>query len=413
MKKILLIGWKDVQLAFRDRASLILMLAAPFLLTLGLGLITGRFSGNTNSGLNAIPVVIVNQDNGELGAALIDVFNSDDLADLVAVTLIENASDARAAVDDDDSAAAIIIPHGFSESIFATQTGEVISIEIYKNPTRPTSSGVIKSIVTGFLHQVEFGRVNSIVAITKLIQNGIIQPEQAAQLGAEIGKRSALASMENAPISVHGSTTQNTAPPFDVLAYMAPGMALMFLMYTVTNGGRTIIAEQLGGTLPRLMVAPVSMPQVLAGKALGIYLTGVLQMLILIGGTALLFNIRWGDWLSVLVLVLMAVFGALGWGLLITVVAKTPAQVANIGSAIMLIFGILGGSFADRSFLPGWLKTLGSITPNAWALDGFVALALGDSLLKILPYLAALLAMGLILFALTAFLFNRRGGFQR
>ena len=61
MKKIFLIGWKDVKLAFRDRAALILMLAAPFLLTLGMGFVTGRFSGSSSSGMSNIPVVIVNQ----------------------------------------------------------------------------------------------------------------------------------------------------------------------------------------------------------------------------------------------------------------------------------------------------------------------------------------------------------------
>ncbi|MEK7328115.1 MAG: hypothetical protein AAB217_22965, partial [Chloroflexota bacterium] len=62
MKKILTIALKDVTLAFRDRAALILMLAAPFVLTLGLGFVTGRFSGGSNSGLSNIPVVVVNQD---------------------------------------------------------------------------------------------------------------------------------------------------------------------------------------------------------------------------------------------------------------------------------------------------------------------------------------------------------------
>jgi multidrug efflux pump subunit AcrA (membrane-fusion protein) len=41
------------------------------------------------------------------------------------------------------------------------------------------------------------------------------------------------------------------AVDFDVLAYMAPGMALLFLMYTVSYGGRSILAERAQGTLPR------------------------------------------------------------------------------------------------------------------------------------------------------------------
>lgn len=61
MLKLLLIGIKDLKLMFRDRAALIFMLLAPFLLTIGLGFVTGRFSGGS-TGLSDIPVVIVNLD---------------------------------------------------------------------------------------------------------------------------------------------------------------------------------------------------------------------------------------------------------------------------------------------------------------------------------------------------------------
>jgi ABC-2 type transport system permease protein len=413
MKKILLIGWKDLRLVFRDRASLILMLAAPFLLTLGLGLVSGRFSGTSNSVISSIPVIIVNQDGGQLGDALVEVFQSADLDELVDPTLQTDAGAARGAVNANESAAAVIIPAGFTDSVFAIEEAPVVKIEVYTNPERPTSSSVIRAIVEGFLNQVELGRVNGIVTITQLIQNGYIQTADAARLGNEIGQRSAQDGSQEALITLQGRADESVDPPFDVLAYMAPGMALMFLMYTVANGGRSILAEQTEGTLPRLLVAPVTMAQALAGKAVGIFFSGVAQMLILIGGTALLFRINWGSWPAVIVLVLTAVFGALGWGLLLTVVAKTPSQVANIGSAMMLAFGILGGSFYDISAMPQWLRWISFITPNAWALQGFTDLAEGDGFAGIAVPVAGLLAMGVILFALTVFLFLRRGGLRR
>ena len=59
MPKSILIALKDVTLAFRDIGGLLLMLAAPFALTVGIGLVTGRFTGNTNAGVSDIPVIIV------------------------------------------------------------------------------------------------------------------------------------------------------------------------------------------------------------------------------------------------------------------------------------------------------------------------------------------------------------------
>ncbi len=96
MRKILLIGWKDLTLAFRDRAALLLTLAAPFCLILGLGFVTGHFSGSSG-GLGNIGVVLVNQDGAQLGNALVSVFQSSDLADLVTPTVLDDPADRAAA----------------------------------------------------------------------------------------------------------------------------------------------------------------------------------------------------------------------------------------------------------------------------------------------------------------------------
>ena len=117
MKKLFLIGLKDVKLAFRDRAALILMLLAPFLLTLGLGFVTGRFSGGSSNGISHIPVVLVNQDGKQLGTALVDLFQSRDLSELVAPTLSNDPSAARKLVDENQAVALVVIPAGFTDSI--------------------------------------------------------------------------------------------------------------------------------------------------------------------------------------------------------------------------------------------------------------------------------------------------------
>ena len=151
----------------------------------------------------------------------------------------------------------------------------------------------------------------------------------------------------------------------------------------------------------------------LAGKVFGIFLTGLAQMAILIVASTLLFNLQWGDPLAVAALVVAAVIGATGWGLLLTAVAKSPSQVSSLGSAIMLTFGILGGSFISLNNLPSWVQVLSRFTPNAWGLEGFTALALGGGLPQVALPVAALLGMGAALFGAAVLLFNRQGLVQR
>jgi ABC-2 type transport system permease protein len=203
------------------------------------------------------------------------------------------------------------------------------------------------------------------------------------------------------------------AVDFDILAYMAPAMALMFLMYTVSYGGRSILAERAQGTLLRLIVSPTVTSQVMGGKVMGIFFMGVAQMSILILASAVFFQVHWGDPLGVAVLILAAVFGAAGWGMLITAMARTPAQVGSVGSAIMLIFGILGGSFVSLEQMHPFVQALSKITPNAWGLDGFTTLALGGKLQDLTQPVTALLIMGVVLFTISVVLFNRNGIMQK
>jgi len=417
MKKLFLIGFKDLKLVFRDKAALTFMLLAPFLLTLGLGFVTGAYGSSSSSGINQIKVIVVNQDDGQLGESLVELFQSEDLAELVAPTLATDPETARAQIDADEAAAAVIIPAGFTDSIIPQDnqapSEEVLQIEIYKNPIAPVSAGVIQSIVEEFISRVETGRVGGEVTVTQMLAAGLITPDQINAIAMEMGQRQATAADDQPAITLQAAKSGQEQQAFNPMAYMAPGMALMFLMFTVSNGGRSILSEQARGTLPRLLVSPTNSAQVLIGKIFGIYVTGVMQMLILIVACSLLFGIQWGDPLGMLILVLAAVFGATGWGMLITSLVRTPGQVSSIGMAVMLTFGILGGTFIQTSVMPGWFQWFSKITPNAWGLDGFTILGLGGSLADLGKPLLGLTVMGVALFGLSILLFGRRSFAQK
>lgn len=413
MKKMFLIGLKDVRLAFRDRAALILMLAAPFLLTLGMGFVTGRvFGTETSGGLSEIPVLIVNQDDGAIGQALAELFQSPELAGLVDATILGDAAEARRQIDADAASAAVIIPAGFSRGV-STAGAAARPVELYTNPTRETSAGVIRTIVEEFTQRLATQQAAIQVTVGQLIRQGVAPASDAARLAERIAANTDFTASENTSIRLETVNAGREAVEFDVLAFIAPGMALMFLMFTVSNGGRSLLVEQALGTLPRLLIAPITTAQVLGGKVIGIFLTGAAQMFILIGASALLFRLNWGDPLAVIALVLAAVFGASGWGLLITALAHSPGQVSGIGSAVMLIFGVLGGSFVSLEQMGPAIQAFSMITPNAWGLTGFSILAGGGSLAEIGAPIAALLGMGALLFAIAGFIISRQGFVRR
>lgn len=413
MKKIFTIGLKDLKNTFRERAAII-MLLAPFLLTLAMGFITGEFTGDENGGISDIPVTVVNLDGPGLGAALEDTFKLG-FGGLFSLVEASSVSHAREQVEADEVAAAILIPEGFTSSIIPDESGmtndQVATVEIYANPAWPISAGIVRDLVDGFMVSVETGSVGGQVAAAQLIESGVVSAQEAGQIGMEIGTQLSAQVGNVSMISLEGQEgTEEDEGAFSPIAVLAPSMAILFLMYTTSSvGGRSILAEREEGTLPRMLTTPSTVSQVLGGKVLGTFLVGVAQMSILILTSSLLFSVNWGDPLAVFLLILCAVAGATGWGILLASIARTSSQVASVGTALMLLFGILGGSFSGTAGLPGALAFISKITPNAWAQEGFIELAGQGMLSDILPSMAGLLVMAVILFAIAVFFFRRRG----
>lgn len=415
MRKIFDIACKDLISMFRDPAALAMMLITPFALTLVIAFAFGGGSGGT--GLSDIPVVIVNHDSGEFGAFLVQAFESDELADLVEPSLLDDDAAARAAVDTDETAAAVIIPSGFSASIMpsgpaqsdaVTPAGRKSVIEVYANPTRPISAGVVEGIVDEFLSQVTSGLAGGQVSVMQLVTDGLLLPQQAQALGQEIGERVGRQTADERLITVKSETGEGGGEGFDWLSYMSASMAILFLMFTVTAGGRSILMERDEGTLPRMLTTPTTAAQALGGKMVGIYATGLAQLTVLIAAGGLLFGVRWGKFLPLALVVLALVAAATAWGMLMAAYARTPGQANAIGTALSLVFGAAAGNFLPRQTLPHWLQVASYISPNAWGVEAFNSLMSGGSAADVaLPVLALLLMTG-VLFAAAMLAFRRQ-----
>jgi ABC-2 type transport system permease protein len=280
---------------------------------------------------------------------------------------------------------------------------------VYADPEREVSSQIAIAVVESFIQQVELARVSGQVAVEQMLAAGLIDPQKAVETGMRIGERAVSERSSGASIRlVSSEKSVDPVKSFDPMAYFAPSMAMLFLMYTVALGGRNLLAEKETGTLARLVSAPIHEAAILGGKLLGIFLLAIAQMSILILANALIFGLRFGDPRGVAALIVGLAAAASGWGILLAAVARTPGQVSNIGIAIMLTFGVLGGSFMPISAMPEWFNLLAKITPNAWGIQGFVALGYGDTLPQLAGTLAGLFGMAAILFILSVVLIRRR-----
>jgi len=126
------IALKDMTRSFRSAFAVVFMFGVPLLVTGMFYFMFGTIASDGEFTLPKTKVVIANLDAGgpkfqvnpknipggkkadTMGDLIVSILQSEDMADLIEITLATSAQSARAAVDSQSSQVAIIIPSDFS-----------------------------------------------------------------------------------------------------------------------------------------------------------------------------------------------------------------------------------------------------------------------------------------------------------
>jgi len=284
-----------------------------------------------------------------------------------------------------------------------------VVVEIYASPNWRISAGVVRGIVTQVLEQMNMTTQGLTIVMEALIARGALGSE-GVEGGAGWFPGVAGDSFEDVgegELPVRVEIVSPTGRGFRWLDYSATSMAILFLMFAVTAGGRTLLAERQGGTLPRLLVSPTPALTILTGKMGGILMTGLLQLFVLWGATTVI-GAYWGAPLGVVAAIVVLVVCATGVGALISAWAENAGQAGAIGTAVTLVASAVSGTFFPRMNLPGWVQTLSLITPNAWGIEIFSALQSGQRLIEIVPLLGGALGLAALYYVAALVGFRRQ-----
>lgn len=378
MRAALTIAAKDLRTRLRDRSALVVAIVAPFGLAAILGLLIPGDDGSLDltyayADLDRTPVSATFAD-GPL-AAIVE-------AGIAEVIEVGSEAEARQAVDRGDANAAIVMPSGFGAAV---QGGGASDVLVIGRPDGGTSAGVAQAIVRGYAAELEAVRL---AVATVLEGSGPHDPAAVAALAERAAATADPARVSAAAAEVRqvGGTT-----------YYAAAMAIFFLFFTAQFGVLSLLSERRKGTLPRLVAAPIRPWSIVAGKALGGFLLGVVAMAVLVVASTVLLGARWGDPLAVALLVLAAVIAAMGITAAITTLARTEEQAGGWNAIVAVTLAILGGAFFPVSQGPEILASLSLVTPHAWFMRGLDQLSVASTgIADIGPSLAALLAFGLV-----------------
>ncbi len=412
MRKIIDIAINDLRIVFRERGIWINLLVIPIILSVVIGLANGAGgSSDTASTGPSILIDVIDEDSSPLSGQFLDELraananfvlcpldnNNGDVCQLGGNTF--DAAQAETRLREQTSLALLELPAGFSAAL---ESGTNVGIVYRSNEEATAPSYILQAVqatVQRFGASIVAGRVGGQVVAD--LPGTALGDAERAQLVADIRQR-AQTILNDQPSVVNAviGTPQEAATANDGgFNQSVPGIATMYVMFAIFPAAVALMTERKQGTLQRLVTLPLTRAQILGGKMLARFLLGMLQYaIVFVFGYFL--GVRYGS--DPVALGLTMVLFALcitALTLALSTLLKNENQAGAITLLLTLTLAPLGGAWWPLEVVPDWMRTIGHISPVAWAMDSYSSLIFhGGGLADVLPYLGVLAALTVVFF---------------
>jgi ABC-2 type transport system permease protein len=179
-----------------------------------------------------------------------------------------------------------------------------------------------------------------------------------------------------------------------------PGFILFAIFFIVLPLSGNMISEKSEGSFLRLRTTPAPI-RVLLGAKVAVYsAVGLIQFaLMLFVGTYILpefFGLPQVDpgnqTIALIITSISSTLAAIGLGLLIGSIFTTQGQAASFGSTLVVILGVISGTFLPVYLMPRLVQKISLVSPIRWGIESYLDLFYRQgSLLSILHYILLLL----------------------
>lgn len=402
LNQILALAWKDLKIFFKDPGAVALIFLQPFMFIVVMSYALG---GLFEPGGDQIQLMAVNQDRGTQAAAILRQL--DDMEGFQVEMTWEGQALTREMAEklivEEKRNLALVFPPDFTEVLeqdLSAAERHTTKVLVIVDPA--TSSQFVEPILGTLQGLIERGTYTAMMPK----ELDYILERLAPQTPAEQRERFKAQAQEAMSGGLLGGgepvvTVERTTPAGmqvekypDTFQQNVPGYTIYGIFWIVSLLAGSVLEEKRQGTFRRLLVAPMNRAVMLAGKLVPYYIINLIQLAIMLGASSLLFGMSLGYSPAGLVVVsLAAAATATGLGVLVSTLARTEAQVGGLTVLLLLTLSALGGCFVPRFIMPEWLRTIGLVTPHAWALDAYQDLLVrGYGLLQVLPKVGALAA---------------------
>jgi ABC-2 type transport system permease protein len=395
----------------RDRVAQMMVFLLPIVF---FSIFAMVFGGQSFSAMPHVKVAVVDEDHSDMSGYLIEAMKADPSLAVTdsAQAALESSGPRRGGRDDvarvplDRARAtgmvrdgnvpvAVILPKGWGAT-FPNLDGHGMKADVIADVSDPVAS----HLAVGLLQ-----RCAGVV-----LRGGPSATQTAVRDGAGTGSGSGGNDPANlVATNVVDLMADRRRGGGRMISFYAAGIAVMFLLFSASAAGGSLLDEQDSGTLERVLGTRVGMNGLLLAKWLHITLLGITQIVVMFLWGMFVFKLDLMAHLPGFAIMTVATAAAAAaLGLVMATASRSRQQLMGIANIVILSMSAIGGSMFPRFLMSPGMQKLGLITFNAWALDGYLKVFWRElPLTSLAPQLGVLAGLTVVFLATARWLARR------
>ncbi|MEI6683624.1 MAG: ABC transporter permease [Bacteroidota bacterium] len=371
MQKLLFILKKEFLLLFRDIPGLIILFMMPILLIFVVTLAQENALKSQNS---KTKVVYADESNSSFSKKLLANLDSSGIFEPVKSLRGKpvTATSARALIASGEYRFGVVVGPGDS------------SITLLLDPTLQESYR--KSVGNALTYVIKGTQTREAMNAILATMPGSMQPVIEGMIARSLQKLPPV-------VETFATKELSTIQP-NVIQNNVPGFILFAMFFIVIPLAGSLITEKNEGSFQRLRSLPVSLSLFLGGKALTYIVVCLIQFLLMMIIGTWVFPTFFGlpqlqtghQYLAIAVATVAASMAAIGFGCMVGAAASTHGQAALFGSVIVVLLGVISGTFMPIHIMPSYIRFISHFSPIRWGIDNYLNLFIREgNLASIIP----------------------------
>lgn len=331
------IAQNDLKLVYKDKMFFFWLLVFPLIFIF----IFGLAFRDMGPGDSQVTLNVLDKDKSFLSETFIEEL----VTEKYAVKVFEK--------DEEKSFRTLIIPEGFSKSVFA---GEKVELKLEQEQGKS-----LEAMQTAYSHVLK--------AVIKILAKIVmVSPENPEDFEEKLPQLN-----WERRITLHTELGGEIKTIPSGYTHSVPGSTVVFLLFTLLMyGGINLLEERRKGQLERIYLSPATFSSIIGGKWLGRIIIGMFQIFILFVLGKFLFGIYLGPSLPALFLTSLFFCATIaGMSMLFGSIIKKEEILIVFNILFANLMAMLGGCFWPIELVPKGMKTAGMIFPTGWIMDAY------------------------------------------